>query len=791
MRVPPKLLVVAGAALLGLLTVTPPAAAASPDVVIAEVYGGGGNTGAPYANDFVELYNRGTSPVSVSGWSVQYGSAAGTTWLVTALGGSVQPGRRYLIRLAAGASGGTALPTPDATGTTNLAATSGKVALVTSTTALGCGSNCDRAAGVRDFVGYGSANDYEAAPAPGGSNTSSVARTNPTTDSDNNSADFAAGAPTPQNSSDGGGGGGGDPCASTPRIRDVQGAAHLSPRTGQRPTGIRGVVTATRSNGFYFQDPCPDTDPATSEGLFVFTSTAPGVTVGDDVAVTGTVAEFRPGGAASTNLTTTELTSPAVTRLGSRALPAAMVIGSGGRVPPTTVIEDDATGDVETSGTFQPATDGLDFYESMEGMRVQVNNPVAVGPSNTFGEIPVLADNGSGAGVRTTRGGIVLRQFDGNPERIHLDDAVLAGSTPSGVNVGDHFSTAALGVLDYSFGNIKLELTAPLSRVAGSLARETTAAPGSGQISVATFNVENLDPKDPQTKFNGLAATIVNNLRSPSIIAVEEVQDNDGATNTTTVSASQTWTKLINAISAAGGPGYGYRQIDPVDDADGGEPGGNIRVGFLFRTGIGLEFVSGTPGGSTTAVSVLSTGNPSDPVALSHNPGRIAPTNSAFNASRKPLAGHFRYGGKSLFVIANHWNSKGGDDPLCGRYQPPTRSSETQRGQQASLVAGFVQQVLTIDPAARVVIAGDLNDFEYSSAVGTLINAGLTDLPATLPDAERYTYVYQGNSQVLDHILLSSSLAATSYGYDIVHVNAEFASPLSDHDPQLVRLSLP
>ena len=788
MRVPPKLVVVVGAMLLGLLTLTPPAAAVSPDVVIAEVYGGGGNTGAPYTNDFVELYNRGTSAVSVSGWSVQYASASGTTWLVTALSGSVQPGGRYLIRLAAGTSGGAPLPTPDATGSTNLSATSGKVALVTNTSALTCNNNCDRATGVRDFIGYGSADDYETSPAPSGSNTKSLARTNPATDTDNNGVDFAAASPNPQNSA---GGGGGDPCTSTPRIRDVQGTAHLSPRAGQQVTGVRGVVTGTRSNGFWFQDPCPDTNVATSEGLFVFTSTAPGVTVGDDVTVTGAVAEFRAGGSTSGNLTLTELTSPSVTRLGSRTLPAATVIGSGGRVPPTTVIEDDATGDVETSGTFQPTTDGLDFYESLEGMRVQVNNPVAVGPSNTFGEIPVLADNGSGAGVRTSRGGIVLRQSDANPERIFLDDAALAGATPSGVNVGDHFSAAAVGVLDYSFGNFKLELTASISRVAGSLAKETTAANGAGQISVATFNVENLDPNDPQTKFNGLAATIVTNLRSPSIIAVEEVQDNDGATNSTTVSASQTWTKLIQAISAAGGPAYDYRNIDPVDDQDGGEPGGNIRVGFLFRTDIGLEFVAGPAGGSTTAVQVLATGNTSDPVALSHNPGRINPTNSAFNTSRKPLAGHFRYGGKSLFVVANHWNSKGGDDPLCGRFQPPRRPSEVQRGQQATVVAGFVQQILSIDPAARVVIAGDLNDFEYSNAVGTLVAAGLTDLPATLPDAERYTYVFEGNSQVLDHILISSSLAGTSYGYDIVHVNSEFAAPLSDHEPQLVRLTLP
>ncbi|MGH3329569.1 MAG: endonuclease/exonuclease/phosphatase family protein [Streptomycetales bacterium] len=102
-------------------------------------------------------------------------------------------------------------------------------------------------------------------------------------------------------------------------------------------------------------------------------------------------------------------------------------------------------------------------------------------------------------------------------------------------------------------------------------------------------------------------------------------------------------------------------------------------------------------------------------------------------------------------------------------------------------MADFTRQILAIDPQARVVVAGDLNDFEYSAAVQTLVGAGLTDLPGTLPDGERYTYVFEGNSRVLDHILLSSSLASAAHGYDVVHVNAEFADQLSDHDPQVAR----
>jgi uncharacterized protein len=761
----------------------PLAAAASPDVVIAEVYGGGGNSGAPYRNDFVELYNRGGSAVSLASWSVQYASAAGTTWSVTSLAGSVQPGSRYLVQLGSGGATGAALPTLDAIGGTNLSATSGKVALVTGTTALSCGANCDTAPGVRDFLGYGTANDYEGSPAATLSNTQSATRSTPTADTDNNAADFARAAPTPQNSGSGSG------CGYTGTlIRTIQGSAHTSPLAGTSVSDVRGVVTAVRTNGFWFQDPCPDSSVATSEAVFVFTSAAPTVAVGQEVAVGGTVTEFRPGGASSTNLTTTEITSPSVTVVGSRALPAPVVIGSGGRVPPAAVIDDDATGNVETSGTFDATTDGIDFYESMEGMRVQVNDPVAAGPTNDFGEIPVLADNGAGASVRTTRGGIVLRAIDANPERMILDDAVLAGSTPAGVNTGDRFASAAVGVLDYSFGNVKLELTSPLARVDNGLTREITPAPGAGQLAVATFNVENLDPGDPQSTFDGLAQAIVTNLASPGILVTEEVQDNDGPANTSVVDASQTWNKLIAAITAAGGPSYAYAQIDPVDDADGGEPGGNIRVGLLYRTGIGLALVPGTPGGSTTAVAAVASGNPADPVNLSVNPGRINPASAAFNASRKPLAAKFTFNGTPLFVIANHWNSKGGDDPLYGHRQPPQRPSETQRGQQARQVATFVDQIQAIDPQARIVVAGDLNDFEWSNAVQTLVGAGLTDLPATLPAAERYSYMFDGNSQFLDHILLSAPLVGA--GYDVVHVNAEFASQLSDHDPQVARLTL-
>jgi predicted extracellular nuclease len=352
--------------------------------------------------------------------------------------------------------------------------------------------------------------------------------------------------------------------------------------------------------------------------------------------------------------------------------------------------------------------------------------------------------------------------------------------------VGDTLGDSALGVVDYSFGNFKLLVTVSPTVTSGGLAREVTRAAQSNELATATFNVENLDPGDPQDKFDRLAAAIVTNLAAPDLVALEEVQDNTGPTDDGVVAADVTLGKLTAAIQAAGGPAYQWRQIDPVNDADGGEPGGNIRVVLLFRTDRDLSFVD-RPGGTATSDTEILVQDRKP--YLSFSPGRVAPTDPAWTNSRKPLAGELRWRGKTLFVVANHFNSKGGDQPLYGRFQPPARPSETQRHAQAGLVHDFVQRIVQVDPAARVVVLGDLNDFDYSVTTDILTGGGLlTDLPRTLPLPQRYTYVFEGNSQVLDHILLTP--AVTRFDYDVVHVNSEFADQASDHEPQVTRLRL-
>jgi predicted extracellular nuclease len=581
------------------------------------------------------------------------------------------------------------------------------------------------------------------------------------------------------------------------QIAQVQGTSHPSPLAGQL-VKVEGVVTAERGSNVWVQDTTPDGDPATSEGILVFGSAvASAVAVGDLVQVRGTVQEFRagctpscaPDSSAFDNLTVTEIGAPGlgVSKVGTSPRPAATVIGVGGRVPPTTIIEDDSASNVESGNVFDPTQDGIDFYESLESMRVQVNNPVAVGPSNGFREIFVLADDGANAPVRTARGGIVIRPTDFNPERIQLDDAILPGSTGL-ANVGDHFSGPAVGILGYDFGNFELDLTSPLTTVSNGVTREVTTTPAENQLAVATFNVENLDANESQSKFDTLADEIVDNLQSPDLIALEEIQDNNGAVDDGVVNATLTLDRLKAAVVDAGGPAYEWRQIDPVDDQDGGEPGGNIRVGFFFRTDRGLRFVDVPGGDATTPTQVVRQGSRAH---LTLSPGRVDPLNPAWAATRKPLAGEFVWNDKTLIVIANHFSSKGGDDPLYGRFQPPVQSTAPKRHEQAVSVNAFVRSILAAERKANVVVLGDINDFDFSETTQILESGGvISSLMHGLPQSERYSYVFEGNSQVLDQVLFSPNMLRGLAAYDVVHVNSEFAEQASDHDPSVARVKV-
>lgn len=178
--------------------------AGSSSIVLNEIFAGGGNAGAAYSNDYVELFNRSPSSVDITGWSVQYASAASTSWSATTLSGTIPAGGHYLVALASGGTVGAALPTADANGTTNLAASGGKVALVNQATPLTCGAtagSCSSAAGLQDLVGYGTATDFEGSGAAAAlSATTALLRAGSgCTDASDNAQDFSPGPPAPQN----------------------------------------------------------------------------------------------------------------------------------------------------------------------------------------------------------------------------------------------------------------------------------------------------------------------------------------------------------------------------------------------------------------------------------------------------------------------------------------------------------------------------------------------------------------------------------------------------------------
>lgn len=784
-----------------------PATAASPDVVISEVYGGGGNSGALLKQDFIELYNRGDAPVDVTGWSVQYASSTGTFNVKTDLAGTIEPGAFYLVGQGFGAGGSVDLPTTDASGSIAMSGTGAKVALVTDGTLLPCGSDCDTYETVRDFIGWGtSANDFEGTRAVATSNPTSLTRSATGADTDDNLADFTLlEPPLPTNSAGETPDYGGDPVpcdGATPTaatVPEIQGAGHLSALDGDCVV-TSGVVTATKFDGYWVQDVEGDGSTTTSDGVFVFT-TAGGQkpAVGDVVDVTGFVDEYR---AATTALALTEIVDSdfEVTGTGA-ALPDPVIIGGTGALPPVQTIDDDSASriDIETAGSYDPAGDAIDFYEQLEGMIVGIEQPQVVGPTTVNGELP-LVPTGRKKSVRTVAGGIAYGSYEKpNPTRVIANDEIIFQQMPA-ANTGDSLVGTVTGPLSYSFNNFKLELTEVPTVLSGGLERDVAKAPKEQQLAVATFNVENLSPVDPQAKFDALAEIIVDNLRSPDILALEEVQDNSGPVSDGTVAADETLDLLVAAISAAGGPAYSYAQIDPEDGEDGGQPGGNIRVAFLYDTSRGLAFVQTGEGDATTPTEVVDDGG--EP-ALTLSPGRVDPLNPAWESTRKPLVGEFTHRGEKLFVIANHFSSKGGDEPLFGRFQPPTRSSEAARHEQAASVNAFVDELLAVDPSTNVVVAGDINDFEFSETIDILTAGGtaLADLIRYKLPKKRWTYVFDGNSQVLDHLLVGGGLHPDQPGtvgkpvnpktqYEVVHVNADFADQVSDHDPQVVRVRL-
>ncbi len=893
---------------------------AQAQVVISQVYGGGGNSGATLKSDFVELHNNGTTAVDLSAWSIQYSSAAGSSWQVTPLTGSIAPGGYYLVKQADGSGGSVELPTPDAIGKISMAAAAGKVALVRSQTALS--GTCPT--GHEDFVGFGSNANCAEGSAPTANLSATLAGLRAgegCTDTDNNGADFATGAPAPRNkatealscsslslpqltianveelepngpfvfnvtlSAPAGAGGasvayatadgtataGSDYTAASgvlhfaegqssasivvdvaaddaveddetfyvrlsaptglrlktreatgliasdevelTAIHAIQGSGQYSPLLGQR-LHTRGIVTGVKSNGFFMQTPDDQTDgdPATSEGLFVFTGSPlpAAVVVGNTVRATGEVLEYIPS-ADKGQFPLTELGGGVrVLRVSTPA-----VIGPGTLPQP-----------IDLGPDFPSPSGGLEQLERVEGMRVRMASATVVSPTQGFkneadasggsnGIFNVVAtgvprpfrEPGLQAPDAPPGGGSVppIPQWDFNPELITVDSDALGG-TPYNLSTGAVL-TELVGPLDYGYRRYTI-LRDPT--VLGTIAQgqEPTAAmlPQDSEFTVAGYNLERffnatneganretvLKPEAYARRL-GKASQGIAYLQYPDILGLVEVEN---------LPTLQNIAERANADAVAAG------RPDPQYAAylmEGNDVGG-IDVGFLVKN---ADIGGGTPRVEVRAVTQV--GKDFEWTQPDGSSGRLN--------DRPPLMleAVVRHGDGRAFpitVIVVHQRSlidSELDDDSGARVR-------LKRQAQAEFLARFIQERQVANPAERILTLGDFNAFEFNDGLTDVINTVVgtpspdeqTAVPGDGADLvepnlvklgdletpdQRYSYTFGGNAQTIDHVLANQALvdAATGLRLDHARINADFPeinrnladspSRLSDHDP--------
>ncbi|HEX8410119.1 MAG TPA: lamin tail domain-containing protein [Thermoanaerobaculia bacterium] len=888
------------------------ASAVSPNIVISQVYGGAGCGTAgcsAYRNDYIELFNRSASSVTLTNWSVQYAAQTGTTWQVTTVNGTIPAGGYLLVAQAGNANGVNPLPTPDVTGTVSMSATSAKVALVNTNTALsgqcGNGAALTLPGSVIDFVGYGTgANCNDAGATTGGTgNAPAPSTTNATfraaagcTDTDSNSADFAAAAAAPRNSAttaapcagppavptlnvsdvsqaegnagtttftfavtltapagaggvtfdigtadgtaqDGSavgedtdyvanavsasipagstgpynfsvtvngdttteanetfvvnvvnivGANGGDTQGqgtiqnddiSVVAIHDVQGSGVASPVAGST-VSIRGIVTLLKSNGFFLQEEVGDydADPNTSEGIFVFTSSAPTVAVGDNATVTGTVVEFNG---------LTEI-SPVTN----------VTVNSTGNPLPTAVILTAA--DLPPTGTI--AQPQLEKYESM---RVTAASLTTVAPNDDFFDVetvltgeprpfrepgipasdPIPPDPTSGTPD------CCIPIWDENPERLSVDTNGRAGST--GETLTSNVTlTNVTGPLDFSFSRYRLVNEANLTRSA-NMSAVPVPLPAANEFTIAGYNIENFN--NAATQRQKAALTVRDVLRLPDIIGTVEIFD---------LADLQA---LANEIQTISGVTYSAHLIEQ----DGTSEDNDQDVGYLVKTSR-VSVTSVTQEGAAETFINPVTGLPE--TLHDRPPLVLRATVDPTGPSPQPV-----------IVVVNHLRSFIDVELVTSE---GVRVRE-KRKKQAESLADLLNDLQTANPGTPVISVGDYNAFQFNSGYDDsisvirgvptpddqivvdqspdLVNPDFFNLLLNVPADQRYSFIFEGTPQSLDHVLVNTAAQAIHTRIAVARVNADFPSVLasvfasnaarpeanSDHDPVVSYFLLP
>ncbi|HGC6606542.1 TPA: endonuclease/exonuclease/phosphatase family protein [Streptococcus pyogenes] len=561
------------------------------------------------------------------------------------------------------------------------------------------------------------------------------------------------------------------------KIGEIQGASHTSPLLKKAVTVEQVVVTyLDDSTHFYVQDLNGDGDLATSDGIRVFAKNAK-VQVGDVLTISGEVEEFFGRGyeeRRQTDLTITQIVAKAVTKTGTAQVPSPLVLGKD-RIAPANIIDNDGL------RVFDPEEDAIDYWESMEGMLVAVDDAKILGPMKNK-EIYVLP--GSSTRPLNNSGGVLLPANSYNTDVI----PVLFKKGKQIIKAGDSYKGRLAGPVSYSYGNYKVFVDDSKnlpSLMDGHLKPEkTNLQKDLSKLSIASYNIENFSANPSSTKdekVKRIAESFIHDLNAPDIIGLIEVQDNNGPTDDGTTDATQSAQRLIDAIKKLGGPTYRYVDIAPENNVDRGQPGGNIRTGFLYQPER-VSLSDKPKGGARDALTWVNG-------ELNLSVGRIDPTNAAWKDVRKSLAAEFIFQGRKVVVVANHLNSKRGDNALYGRVQPVTFKSEQRRHVLANMLAQFAKE--GAKHQANIVMLGDFNDFEFTKTIQLIEEGDMVNLVSRHDISDRYSYFHQGNNQTLDNILVSRHLL-DHYEFDMVHVNSPFMEAhgrASDHDPLSLQLS--
>jgi predicted extracellular nuclease len=757
---------------LGLLALAAPVNAG---VVISQIYGGGGNSGATLKSDFIEVFNNGSAPADIGGWSVQYASASGGSWQLTPIPpGTVLPPGRYLLVRQADGNGGTVDVVGDVGGTIAMSGTNGKVALVSNASALSGAAPVGGA--LMDIVSFGSATPTEGSPMPSLSNTTAALRNaGGCTDTGNNGSDFSIATPAPRNSATAaivcsGDTGPAQPLAAA--IYEIQGNAAKSPLVG-RLVRTRGVVTKLMNNGFFMQDQAGDNNPLTSDGIFVFTNQAnlPVAAVGNLLEVTATVAEFNTG--AASNADTLART---VTQLSGVA--AVSFLNSGFAIAPTVVnLPESVDGDLER----------------YEGMLVTLTGPFTVQQNyfqGRYGQLTLAVGGRMETPTNRFRPGPQAKALaDENARRrIILDD----GSSLQNPNPTPYLGADALpragdltgaitGVIDYGLatnsntglGDYKVHPTvAPTFAVANP----RTAVPPDvgGTIKVASFNVLNYF-----TTFTNGATATGQTGQGCTLGSAVSASNCRGATNIEEFRRQRA--KIVEAMAAINADVLGLMEI---------QNNGNVAAQNLVDA---LNASMGADTYRTTSVPAEGTGTDAIRVAAIYKPAKLTAVGPAVSDvdpvnNRPTLAQTFSLAsGERFTLFVNHLKSKGscpaaGDADAAGNTDTGDGQGcwNAQRVQQAQRLGMFVAQRQVASGSNDVLLIGDFNAYAQEDPIAVLTGSGFVDQIGRF-DASDYSYVFDGAAGRLDHAIASGALSARVNRAAIWHINAD-ETALADYN---------